>query len=1033
MEKIKNIIRFQLVLLSLTILSMACYCQISVLTKGITSCDKSDGKATITVKDAPSTIEFEYGVDGTYQSANVFENLSSGDHVAYVRDKKTKCEFSKTFTIEKAPNDINISISGLGTQSVCNRSFPTTTLTATASGGSGQYDFSWPGGVLTVSGPGRYSVSVTDKQTGCKESLGGDVIYVPIRCAKDPNDIVGPEGYGPSRMIAKSKTYPYTVRFENDPKFATAPAQIVKINHPIHENANIFSFRLSDYGFAGIQFKVPEDKTFYTTRLNLTDSLGIVVDVTAGIDVTKREVFWIFESKDPLTGLPPSNTNHGFLPVNDSTKKGEGFVSYIIKAANNTQTGDSIKAKASIVFDINEPIETPSVFNVIDALPPISSMKALPTNSDSPSFILSWSGYDDFNGSGIRDYSIYVSENGGNFNLFESGITDSSTSFTGAYGNSYRFFSIATDNVGNQEPMKNIPETEIQLIESIACRDNLIVVADENKCTAIIHGIDPIVKSSKTSTAIAYKLSGATNESGLGSANGRNFNSGITIVQYKFVSDTNKQCTFTVTVNTRQEICGNGIDDNCNGQVDEDCTVAKTWYRDADGDGYGNANNTVTAVSQPQGFVESNSDCNDTDSSVHPGATELCDGKDNDCNGLMDDAVNEVTYFQDLDGDGFGNSAKSISACNPPQGYVGDNTDCDDNNINIHVAITYYRDADNDGYGNALAHILACTLIPPQGYVSNSGDCDDTNNSIHPNAPEICDQRDNNCDGQIDEGFATHTYYQDADDDGYGNAQISIASCIQPVGYVTNNKDCNDGNNAIHPGTIEVCDGLDNDCNGKVDEKCSNNSVPGININDVTVYESQGNAILTVRLTGPSQQMATVKYSTANRTAVHPKDYTRASGSLQFVPGVTSMTISIPIILDNINETAETFELKLSNANNANILDELGVVTIIDGIITTRAINTVEKESGQSQIGLTAHAVPNPSNNTFKLTITSNNQIDKISIVVFDILGRIVEEKKGFLANNSFNIGSNYKPGIYMMKVMQGKEIKTLKLIKSAK
>jgi len=157
------------------------------------------------------------------------------------------------------------------------------------------------------------------------------------------------------------------------------------------------------------------------------------------------------------------------------------------------------------------------------------------------------------------------------------------------------------------------------------------------------------------------------------------------------------------------------------------------------------------------------------------------------------------------------------------------------------------------------------------------------------------------------------------------------------------------------------------------------------------------------------------------------------SGSLQFAPGVTSMTISIPITSDNINEQAETFEVRLSSASNANILDDLAIVTILEGAITTRAINSNEKESGESQIGLTVHVIPNPSNNTFKLTITSNNQIDKISIVIFDILGRIVEQKKGVLVNNSFNIGHNYNPGMYMMKVMQGEEIKFLKLIKSSK
>ncbi len=272
-------------------------------------------------------------------------------------------------------------MSGFGSIEFCEDERPTITLSATASGGSGDYEYSWPGGVLTVSGSGYYTVTVTDKQSGCKRTKGGKVTFVPIVCSKDPNDIVGPEGYGPGKMIAKSKAHSYMVRFENDPEFATAPAQVVKINHPLDKNANLFSLRLGDFGFAGMTFSVPADKTYYAARLDVMDSLGVVVDVTAGIDVNKKEVFWIFESKDPATGCLLPMLLLGFLPVNDSTGKGEGFVSYTIKAGNHTQTGDSIHAKASIVFDVNGAIETPVIFNTIDALPPVSRVKALPATS----------------------------------------------------------------------------------------------------------------------------------------------------------------------------------------------------------------------------------------------------------------------------------------------------------------------------------------------------------------------------------------------------------------------------------------------------------------------------------------------------------------------------------------------------------------------------------------------------------------------------------------------------------------------------
>jgi hypothetical protein len=292
------------------------------------------------------------------------------------------------------------------------------------------------------------------------------------------------------------------------------------------------------------------------------------------------------------------------------------------------------------------------------------------------------------------------------------------------------------------------------------------------------------------------------------------------------------------------EYC-NTYDDDCDGAIDEDTAVdATTWYLDADSDAYGNASISDVACTQPAGYVADNTDCNDGTARAYPGADEYCDYIDNNCDGTVDEdtAVDASTWYADADSDSYGNAGVSDVECRQPAGYVADATDCDDARAATYPgapeycngydddcdgtvdeasaldAATWYADTDGDAYGNRTATSVACAA--PSGYVSDSTDCDDTRALTNPGALEFCNSIDDDCDGTIDESSATDasTWYRDADRDTYGDASVSSVACTAPSGYVADDTDCLDTSAISYPGATEICDGLDNDCDGTVDD-----------------------------------------------------------------------------------------------------------------------------------------------------------------------------------------------------------------------
>jgi uncharacterized repeat protein (TIGR01451 family) len=299
-----------------------------------------------------------------------------------------------------------------------------------------------------------------------------DEVKFPVQVVAsiDPNDKFGPLGVGSEHYVTGLDPFDYLVTFENKPN-ASAPAQVVEITDQLDTTKlNVSTYRLGPIAF-GSKVVVPPsglqnwtgDEPYDVDGNPLTLDDNILVRISATLDnnassPTYGLAKWTFRSLELAPPhLPVQLANIGFLPPNDTAPEGQGSVSFSVTPFSNLASGDTVQNGASIVFDNNETITTPVWVNTIDVDDPASSVDPLPATQIAASFPVSWSGPDP--DSGIATYDVYVSDDNGPFTIWQTATTATSATFNGVAQHTYRFYSVATDNVGNVEEAPDDPET----------------------------------------------------------------------------------------------------------------------------------------------------------------------------------------------------------------------------------------------------------------------------------------------------------------------------------------------------------------------------------------------------------------------------------------------------------------------------------------------------------------------------------------------------------------------------------------------
>lgn len=313
-------------------------------------------------------------------------------------------------------------------------------------------------GIATVIGGYNFLLSAAAAADACAPTISAAAIQIGAATGIDPNDKSGPSGDGSAQHFAGPAPAAYQISFENLATAGLPAANVVIADQLDSTKFDLSTLTLGSIAWGAYRIDVPPGLNSYATVYRIDSTLS--VRVQGSLNPTTGLLKWTFTTLDPLTGLPPSDPTLGFLPPDTDGMRGQGHVSFVVAPKAGLADGTVLQNQASIVFDANAAILTATWSYALDTTAPTSRVQSLTGKVGTTSFVVAWASPAD-SGSVVRTYTVYVSDNGGPYTVWQSRVSATSATYDGVNGHTYAFNVVATDGAGNSESAKATAEASI--------------------------------------------------------------------------------------------------------------------------------------------------------------------------------------------------------------------------------------------------------------------------------------------------------------------------------------------------------------------------------------------------------------------------------------------------------------------------------------------------------------------------------------------------------------------------------------------